>query len=423
MAQVASSSNCDHGGFLMNIRRFTLGTAVSLVSLVAGGGACTITTTSSPGDDAGSVTPLPDAGADVATGDSATGTIGLGFTASNLGGALVGMDLSQLADIDVTGSGEQLEVDCASNPQCLVVPITEAGGGTVNAYVANSWKIEPNAVLNVTDKVPVIMVALTTIEILGHFNASASGFGALAGGYTGAAGVVGAGMGGGGVGTSSQVTPGVGGGGGSYCGAGGKGGAATATQGQAGSVYGSASLIPLLGGSAGGGGAEFGGGGGGAIEMVAGTSVDIGATGVVFAGGGGGSYGQEGSGGGSGGAVLVEAPQVTIEGTVAVNGGGGGGGTAQPADGADSTPNATAASGGILGTTGAGGNGSAGTTVAGTTGSPGDPPGNTAMYEAGGGGGGAGYIRINSRTGMASLVGTLSPSAVTPCVTQGTLAP
>jgi hypothetical protein len=411
----------------MNIRRFTLGTAVSLVSLSAGAGACTINTTTTGGDDAGPVIiPVSDASS-TGDADAAPSAVGLGFTASNLGGALLGMDLSRLTDIDVTGSGEDLDVDCASQATglCLVVPITEAGGGTITAYVAHSWKIEPTATLNVGDKLPVIMVATSTIEILGHFNAAAAGFVAVAGGNQGMATAVGMGMGGGGVGTDSSSGAAVGGGGGSYCGSGGKGGSATATQGQAGSVYGSPTLVPLLGGSAGGGGAEFGGGGGGAIEMVAGTSIDIGAGGVVFAGGGGGYYGgafsagQAASGGGSGGAVLVEAPQVTVEGTIAVNGGGGGGGTAPAAAGADSTANAVAANGGNLGTTGAGGNGAAGATIAGTAGSPGDAVNNL----PGGGGGGVGYIRVNTRSGVASLVGTLSPSASTTCVSQGTLAP
>jgi hypothetical protein len=37
------------------------------------------------------------------------------------------------------------------------------------------------------------------------------------------------------------------------------------------------------------------------------------------------------------------------------------------------------------------------------------------------GGGGAGRIRINTKTGTATLHGTLSPSATTTCVSQGML--
>jgi hypothetical protein len=39
------------------------------------------------------------------------------------------------------------------------------------------------------------------------------------------------------------------------------------------------------------------------------------------------------------------------------------------------------------------------------------------------GGGGAGRIRINTTSGVATLSGTLSPAVTTTCVSQGTLTP
>jgi hypothetical protein len=44
------------------------------------------------------------------------------------------------------------------------------------------------------------------------------------------------------------------------------------------------------------------------------------------------------------------------------------------------------------------------------------------MFSPGAGGGGAGFIRINTTTGVATLGGTLSPAAGSACVSQGTLA-
>ena len=195
------------------------------------------------------------------------------------------------------------------------------------------------------------------------------------------------------------------------------------SDGTAGKAYGSATLIPLLGGSAGGPGDLAPGAGGGAIELVAGVSIDVGATGAISAGGGGGGNGDTihgTSGGGSGGALLLEAPIVTVEGTVAANGGGGGGGSSANAPVSNATPNATAAPGGAQGTTGVGGAGSAGATVAGGAGGAGDSVGGA--NAPGAGGGGAGWIRVNTKSGAASLTGTLSPASASACVTQGTLA-
>jgi hypothetical protein len=347
----------------------------------------------------------------------------LGFTPSNnVGSALAGVDTTKLGDADITLSGDQPGPACASNG-CVATTVTQSDGSTLNVYIAKSWKIEPAASMDLVDNVPVVFVALTTIQVLGRIDGSASGFTSTAGGFKGAT-TAGGGPGGGGLGSATDNTPGVGGGGASYCGVGGLGGNGAATVGEAGKTYGAATLVPLVGGSAGGSGALFGGGGGGAVQLVAGTSITIG--GVVSVGGGGGSKGggyatgQAASGGGSGGSILLESPNVTISGTLEANGGGGGGG-ATGTNGADATPNATAAAGGDPSTTGSGGNGSAGATTSGGAGGAGDPP-NPGNDVSGGGGGGAGMIRINSVTASTSLSGTLSPPIGT-CATQGPLTP
>src|SRR6185295_8234981 len=185
--------------------------------------------------------------------------------------------------------------------------------------------------------------------------------------------------------------------------------------------YGTAELVPLVGGS--GGGSALGGftptlgtnHGGGAVQIVSGDSILIGDVGVVDMGGGfpsSPSSSVEGGGGGSGGAILLEAPSVTVNGVLAANGGGGGGGYLQ--HGLPGQPSSTPAAGGGLG-----GTGSAGSVANGSDAKVAMP-----SDSAGGGGGGAGRIRINTGCGGAL---TLSPSSVVSpdktsgCTTEGTL--
>jgi hypothetical protein len=350
---------------------------------------------------------------------------GLGFSPSNgLAAALDTVDWSSLPDIDVTKSDEQASVDCDGNAQCVALTATQTDGSMVQVYVANSWKVEPAGVLNIVDKMPVILVAFDTITVLGRIDASATSNTTVAGGFAGSA--AGPGVGGTGM-ESSMGSYGTGAGGASYCGLGGAGGQATSANGGAGKTYGSPTLIPLMGGSAGGVGDLFSGAGGGAIQLVAGTSITVGASGIVSVGGGGG-YDGSGAGqyaasaGGSGGALLFEAPAVTIAGLLEANGGGGGGGLDGPSIASDATPNSTPASGGAPGTTGVGGAGSAGGTTSGGAGAAGDPATGPGENGPGAGGGGAGYIRINTSSASATITGTLSPAVGTTCVSQGTIA-
>lgn len=100
-----------------------------------------------------------------------------------------------------------------------------------------------------------------------------------------------------------------------------------------GAVYGSAQLLPLIGGSGGGGGAggfnfigAGGGGGGGALLIAASGSVTVTNTGAIRANGGkGGNVGGLGAGtaggGGSGGSIRIIATTVSMVGQVQALGG------------------------------------------------------------------------------------------------------
>lgn len=139
------------------------------------------------------------------------------------------------------------------------------------------------------------------------------------GGTTTLAGGKGLGLGGGGGGPNSTYSTGGGGGFGTA------GGSQGANYGAGGAAYGSARLIPLIGGSGGGGQAGSstasgygGGGGGGAILIASSTTINI--TGSVTANGGN-AYSNGYSGGGSGGAIRLIANTVTGTGLISAKGG------------------------------------------------------------------------------------------------------
>jgi hypothetical protein len=211
---------------------------------------------------------------------------------------------------------------------------------------------------------------------------------------------------GGGDGASAATT---GGGGGAHGAAGGSGKAVAG-----GELYGDPEISVLRGGAGGGageGGGNFGrgGGGGGALQIVSNTKIDI-VTGGINAGGCGGKPGtgnsDSGGGGGAGGTILLEAPIITINGVLAANGGGGGGGGGAAA---------TAGSAGLLGVMVApGGAGQATDEQGGKGGASGvaAEPGGVGA-NPGGGGGGIGRIRINTRGGSGAMItgATLSPGS------------
>jgi len=223
-------------------------------------------------------------------------------------------------------------------------------------------------------------------------------------------GAAGGGNCGGGGGTKADVIPpgddaGGGGGGGGYAAAGGVGGGGqnsagqAGTGGNAGSICGVPTLVPLAGGSGGGGGGDGscmlmdcgwpGGGGGGAIQISAVRGVTV--TGTIDASGGDG-FGDTamqngrggGGGGGSGGGILLEGSALAIDGDALLVQGGAGG-VSDAGNGGGGGAQGTAAGGG-------------GTTA-------------TADRQGGsGGGGGGGRVRLNA-TGVPSCSGVSSPDA------------
>jgi len=283
---------------------------------------------------------------------------------------------------------------------------TSQGTLTAGLFVTRRLVIEPSMVVDVVGNRPLVIVALETVTIQGALRASASDFQARGGGFDGVREVArGNGPGGG------QPTVARGGaGGGGHCGVGGGGAAG-------GKTYGRATNSPLVGGSAGGGSLYANSGaGGGAVQIVAGASMEVSATGSIAVSGAGSSITS--GGGGAGGAILLEGPIVSVFGVLAANGGGGSE-TGSSNDGADGSASADPAKGGPgnCALCGSGGDGAANTSIDGQTGTQVD-----AAEHQGGGGGGAGWIRLNTKSGSATIGATamISPALSTPCATQGT---
>ena len=204
-----------------------------------------------------------------------------------------------------------------------------------------------------------------------------------------------------------------GGGGGGHGAAGGAGGSPDGTKPAGGTAFGDDAITVLQGGAGGGGGGDrggtIGGGGGAALQIVAGGTITITATGGINPGGCGGKQSgssDSASGGGGGGTILLEAHTVSIEGALAANGGGGGNGGGGTA-GAAGRLDRTAAAGGTGGN-GQGGTGGAGSSLGGQAGAYGGP-------RAGGGGGAIGRIRINTRSGTATIEST---AVISPALTD-----
>ena len=324
----------------------------------------------------------------------------LGFTPSNFNPG--GVSAGDAGAIDAV-----ISTACTNCLPVTATTVMTTSGTLADVYVLRSLIIGQTASLRLSGTNPVILAVLGTVEIQGQLlvnGSTAAGGGPGPGGYSALA------NGGPGQGQPAfgAANPASNGGGGSYCGLGGSGGAPSGTASGPGLTYGTAAIIPLIGGSAG-GTSDANSYGGGALQISAGQSITVSAFGAINAGGSA-ATNVDGSGGGaSGGAILLEAPTVTIAGNLGANGGGGMSGTS---GGADATANSTAASGGVP----YGGAGSAGTAINGTSGTSG-----TGANATGGGGGGAGRVRINTSTGSASITGTVSPAMTTACATQGTL--
>jgi len=350
------------------------------------------------------------------------GNAGFTFQPSNI-------NLSDIVANQPMAAAENVTMDCSiltdpSGPSsdCFTSPIEvvhQFDGSSVNLIVVQSLSVAAGTKVTASGKVPLVIVSLSDITWAGQLLANSStsgdqiGPGGAVSGST--ADSVGLGLGGG---PAASSTAAIGAGGGSYCGKGGPGGGATAVAPSCGNL----AIRPLAGGSAGGAGATNAGSGGGAVQLIAQSTLTIAAGGVITVGGAGGDFGgvasdQNSSGGGSGGAILLEALTVSVAGTLAANGGGGGGDYNSPA-GADATADANPAPGAAGGTEeGAGGAGGAGATTDGTAGSV------SGTLNAGGGGGGVGRIAINSKSGSATITGTISPATSTLCAVQTTVRP
>jgi hypothetical protein len=142
-------------------------------------------------------------------------------------------------------------------------------------------------------------------------------------------GTPGDGPGGGGGGIGSATNPQPGGGGGGGYGTAGVGGGGGAVSGLGGPKYGSATILPLVGGSGGGGGGAInnarggaGGGGGGAILIASSGTIFV--NGTISARGGGGASGSAAGSGGSGGAIRLISNTIAGTGTLSVGGAGAG---------------------------------------------------------------------------------------------------
>jgi hypothetical protein len=318
-----------------------------------------------------------------------------------------GINYTGAPDVTITGN-------CTST--CLPEPtiILQSDLSLASLYVMNSLTVNSSAVLTPSDPRPVIFAVLGKVQITGTLNVAANSDQGTAGATTWAGTTTPQGLGAG-INGDTTNNPNSGGGGGSYCGVGGKAGAGTGPAASGGSAYGGPTLVPLVAGSAGGYVNPYQwGAAGGAIQISAGTSIQVYGAGIINAGGGGAL-----GGGGSGGAILLEAPTIVIEGAVTANGGGGGAysNSVSSGNGQNAQASSTAAAGGTLSVGSAqGGTGAAGTTINGADGTA-----EETGVNQGSGGGGAGFIRLNSSSGSATISGTVSPAVSTMCATQGTL--
>lgn len=345
----------------------------------------------SPPTDAGPRDAPPDAGPppdiiDLPFDPSNVGSRAHGHPFTHTGGCTRGSlsfdsDLARIVCMRPFGGSDMLDVPGSVE----VIPQT---GGAPELVVFYVDRLELSVHANVTldgDR-PTAIVAQYDIVLDGSLEASSSGFPAA----VAPPGSNGHGPGGGGF-LSARDS---GGEGGAFCSVGGLGTDMTVGRGV---VYGTASLIPLIGGSSGGmpfylTGAGYSGSGGGAIQLVAGGRIEIPRAGSLIATGERpSSETSRPGGGGSGGAILLEAPVVVVNGTVRATG----------------TAGSTGADGGL----------------------PADntnpaQPGTSALGRDGGGGGGLGRIRINSSTSPTIAIDALMvPNVATGCASFGPLAP
>lgn len=335
----------------------------------------------------------------------------IGFTPSNFSlaslGDVCGLEDAEIKIANCTFDTLDPQQTCTTQKVRQVILSQGEGLPKLAVWIAKSWLFYPNVQVNIAPGRPVVFVAIeASIDIEGELSVSASSFEPTAGGYAyptspvAPNGVASAAPSGGGAGSSTNAA-----GGGGFCGMGGDGAAwPGGIAASGGAVTGNEHIIPLVGGSPGGAGAGFPGAGGGAIQLVAAAGVIIGVNGLVTANGGVGGDAMGAwmaDGGGSGGAILIEATTVSTPGAVLANGGPGGRGGE-----GDAVP---------------GGSGSMSDTPHGLNGAC---PTASCFPQTGAaasaGGGGAGWVRINTSPPVPTQLGGVhSPTLKSKCYTFG----
>lgn len=232
----------------------------------------------------------------------------LTFAPSNVGG--MSFSAAGLGPLTLNGGDNcavftdypsQPIISCSAplNPSMEVFGVNMPGGaGEAIIYVFTDVSIGAGSILDIQGPLPVIIVALGSVDIAGAIDASADQFGSV-----GAVGIPGARLTGPGIGGfNAQMGP-QGGGGGSFCGLGGQGAIGTTgtvqSESMPGASYGTANLIPLWGGSAGGGASTQTGSvtangyGGGAIQISAAGQITVESGGYISVNGSGGVASNE----------------------------------------------------------------------------------------------------------------------------------
>jgi len=333
------------------------------------------------------------------TPDAGPAPLSLGFDPSNLGSWATARVSNDPPDLRVTGRIVRFNTDdgSASPGEPVEFAFYLQGGAPAPADRIAVWFFRSvtlnDATVVIEGSRPAAIVAMDSISIV------SSRISASAGGWRGAKRRAGAawGDGPGGGGFTRESTSVGAGAGGAYCSVGGlpSGG----DESMRGSIYGAATIEPLLGGSGGGTNgiatAGDGGDGGGAIQLIAGSRLELDGASTIDV------RGQPdidtlatlGAGGGSGGSVLLEAPEIAIDGAVLAGGGNGG---AVP--GAGATGVTEAEDGGFE---------------------------SALNPKHGGGGGGFGRIRMNTGSSAPEIAvdALVSPGAGHRCTSYGSLSP
>lgn len=232
------------------------------------------------------------------------------------------------------------------------VVVQDAPAPEITVFKIRSLDIGNAATVRVIGARALAIAAILDVSVAGVIDVSATGTVWHQANLPGAGGFAGGALGSPGLGpcpgligqgTSTSHIHSTGSGGGGHGGSGGSGGLETSepafVTGSGGSSCGRPDLIPLQGGSGGAGQVliplrnpapdhqGLGGGGGGAIQISAGRTLTIAASGKIVAAGGGGGESSNGggAGGGAGGAILLEASTLTLASgaVLAANGGGG----------------------------------------------------------------------------------------------------